>query len=79
MLKETAYEKDKNSKLLTITKKGKKALTESRLAIDWVAQDIYKSIPEDDMLLCIQFVSPTQKLNAQKWLQLKGFEIQLPG
>lgn len=79
ILKETVDEKDKRSKLLTITKKGKKVLTESRLAIDKVAHDMYEGMPEDDMLLCIQFLAPTEKVNAQKWHQLKGFEIQQRG
>lgn len=75
MLKEAVDKNDKRSKLLSITKKGKKALNESRSAIDKVAQDMYQSMPEDDMLLCIQLLSPAQKVNAQKWHQLKGFEF----
>ncbi len=76
MLKETVDERDKRSKLLSITKKGKKVLTQSRLAIDKVAQDMYESMPEDDMLLCTQLLAPTEKTNAQKWHQLKGFEFE---
>jgi DNA-binding MarR family transcriptional regulator len=76
MLKETVDEKDKRSKLLSITKKGKKALNESRSAIDKVAKDMYQGMPEDDMLLCIQLLSSSQKVNAQKWHQQKGFEFE---
>lgn len=78
MLKETVDEKDKRSKLLTITQKGQKVLAESRLAIDEVAEDMYADMPDDDMLLCIQLLMPVQKTNAKRWHQLKGFDLQLP-
>lgn len=74
MLKETVDESDKRSKLLTITKKGSKVLKEARAATTKVAEQMYGSMPEDDMRLCLKLLTPIFSDSAQKWHQQKGFE-----
>lgn len=78
LLKETVDEADKRSKRLAITKKGSKVLGQAGAAIEQVAMDMYGSMSQNDILLCIKFLRPTLSGNAERWHQQKGFEPPLP-
>lgn len=70
-VKEAEDPQDKRSKLLSTTKLGKEKLLKGRTAIGDVAGQLFDDMPEDDIALCAQLLSPLEKHAAQQWHQLK--------
>ena len=71
LITEKPDNKDKRMKRLMITKKGAVVLRECYLKLNEVNQAIFGEMPEDDMLLCIQLLSPTESRISTKWIQDK--------
>jgi hypothetical protein len=63
--------KDKRLKRLTITKKGTAVLGECYAKLNRINATIFEGMPEEDMLLCIQLLSPTESRISTKWIQEK--------
>ncbi len=71
LITEKPDNKDKRMKRLMITKKGTAVLRECHLKLNEINQAIFGEMPEDDMLLCIQLLSPTESRISTKWIQDK--------
>ena len=71
LITEKPDNKDKRMKRLMITKKGAVVLRECYLKLNEINQAIFGEMPEDDMLLCIQLLSPTESRISTKWIQDK--------
>ena len=71
LITEKPDNKDKRMKRLLITKKGAVVLRECYLKLNEINQVIFGEMPEDDMLLCIQLLSPTESRISTKWIQDK--------
>jgi hypothetical protein len=54
-----------------ITKKGTAILYECYSKLDEINNAIFEDMPEDDILLCIQLLSPTESRISTKWIQNK--------
>jgi predicted transcriptional regulator len=68
---EKSDNKDKRMKRLTITKKGTAVLHECYSKLNEINNVIFEDMPEDDMLLCLQLLSPTESRISNKWIQDK--------
>ena len=73
LLDEKTDDLDKRSKLVTITKKGEKILTDSHTALDVVYEDLYGDMSESAMLLCLDQLSPLLERISRKWNKVKKF------
>ena len=71
LITEKPDNKDKRMKRLMITKKGAVVLRECYLKLNEINQVIFGEMPEDEMLLCIQLLSPTESRISTKWIQDK--------
>ena len=71
LITEKPDNKDKRMKRLMITKKGAVVLRECHLKLNEINQAIFGEMPEDEMLLCIQLLSPTESRISTKWIQDK--------
>jgi predicted transcriptional regulator len=71
LIAEKSDNKDKRLKRLTITKKGTVVLNECYSKLNRINSAIFEDMPEDDMLLCIQLLSPTESRISNKWIQDK--------
>ncbi len=73
-LKERTDDLDKRSKQVSLTQKGNDTLKTCDVALSKVAESLYGEMPEEEMQLCIQYLSPVENSIAQKWHQIKKFE-----
>jgi len=73
-LDERTDEQDKRSKQVSLTKKGKKTLQQCDAALNKVAKSLYGEMPEEELKLCVQYLSPLENSIAQKWNKIKRFE-----
>jgi hypothetical protein len=71
LIREKSDDKDKRMKRLVITTKGTTILRECYAKLDGINSAIFKDMPEDDMLLCIQLLSPTESRISNKWIEDK--------
>jgi predicted transcriptional regulator len=71
LIAEKSDNKDKRIKRLMITKKGTAILYECYSKLDEINNAIFEDMPEDDILLCIQLLSPTESRISTKWIQNK--------
>jgi hypothetical protein len=71
LIAEKSDSKDKRIKRLMITKKGTAILSECYSKLDEINNAIFEDMPEDDILLCIQLLSPTESRISNKWIQDK--------
>jgi DNA-binding MarR family transcriptional regulator len=78
LLTEETDTSDKRSKRLSITPKGKEALIAFRQTVDAVAAELYGGMPEADMALAVQLLTPLEERISEKWHQLKNFEPASP-
>jgi predicted transcriptional regulator len=62
---------DKRIKRLMITKKGTAILHECYSKLNEINNIIFEDMPEEDMLLCIQLLSPTESRISNKWIEDK--------
>jgi hypothetical protein len=58
-------------KRLMITKKGTAILHECYSKLNEINNTIFEDMPEEDMLLCIQLLSPTESRISNKWIEDK--------
>jgi hypothetical protein len=54
-----------------ITKKGIQILHECYSKLNEINKVVFGEMPEEDMLLCIQLLSPTESRISNKWIQDK--------
>lgn len=73
-LEEKMHEQDKRSKQVSITKKGKETLKDCHVALNRVAEDLYGEMPDEEMDVCLQYLTPVENKIAQKWHHIKKFE-----
>ncbi len=73
-LKERTDDQDKRSKQVSLTQKGKSTLKACDVALSKVARSLYGEMPEEQMELCIQYLSPLENSIARRWHQIKRFE-----
>jgi DNA-binding MarR family transcriptional regulator len=73
-LQERIDDYDKRSKQVSLSKKGKLTLDKCQVALGKVAESLYGEMPAEEMELCIQQLSPVEKIIAQKWNKMKKFE-----
>ena len=71
LIKEAPDEKDRRVKRLMITKKGIQILNACYSKLNEINKGIFEDMPEEDMLLCIQLLSPTESRISNKWIQDK--------
>ena len=71
LISELADTKDKRVKRLSMTKKGKAILDECYSKLSIVNEAIFEGMPEEDMLLCIQLLSPSETRISNKWIKDK--------
>jgi hypothetical protein len=62
---------DRLKKAGLITEKGTAVLRECYLKLNEINHAIFEEMPEDDMLLCVQLLSPTESRISTKWIQDK--------
>ena len=75
LIGEKADNKDKRLKRLMITKKGIAVLRQCHIKLNEINLAIFDGMPEDDMLLCVQLLSPTESRVSNKWIQDKRKSI----
>lgn len=73
-LEEKMHEQDKRSKQVYITKKGKETLKDCHFALNTVAEELYGEMPDEEMDVCLQYLTPVESKIAQKWHHIKKFE-----
>jgi hypothetical protein len=71
LIKETPDKKDRRLKRLMITIKGTQILHTCHSRLSELNKMVFEDIPEDDMLLCIQLLSPTESRMSNKWIEDK--------
>lgn len=72
LVSEQEDKEDKRSKRVIITKKGNETLMDSYKKLSLVNEFFFKEMPEDDIRLCIQLLSPIETKFSAKWLEDKG-------
>jgi predicted transcriptional regulator len=60
---------DKRSKQLQITDKGNKLLQACYTKLDRINDIFFEEMPQEDRLLCIQLLSPTETKFSTKWIE----------
>lgn len=72
LISEEDDKEDKRSKRVSISKKGNKILMECYKKLSTTNAFFFKAIPEDDIRLCIQLLSPIESKFSAKWMEDKG-------
>ncbi|MEP6713346.1 MAG: winged helix DNA-binding protein [Ferruginibacter sp.] len=73
-LEERTDEQDKRSKQVSLTKKGNATLKVCDVALSKVAESLYGEMPEEELKLCVEYLSPLENSIAQKWNKIKRFK-----
>jgi predicted transcriptional regulator len=77
LISEEEDKKDKRSKRLTLTKKGKNMLDQCYKGMRKVNEWFFNSIPKDDIDLCIHLLSDLEEKFSSKWIEdkEKSYEV----
>lgn len=73
-LSEKTGNQDKRSKQLSITQKGKETLAACHVQLDKIARELYGGMPEKEMEVCLEYLTPIENRIAEKWNQMKKFD-----
>jgi|SRR5579872_1034740 len=73
---ETKDTKDKRSKLITLTAKGRLKIQEAQKELLKVSKVFFKQVSEDDLHLCALFLQPVVERFSKLWLSHKGLTFQ---
>lgn len=72
-LNDTTDERDKRSKLVTLTKKGETALADGHDRLDAIIDELYIDVPESAMKDCFNELKPVMDRAAERWYTIKKF------
>ena len=72
LINEKADKNDKRSRLLELTSEGLEKLNEAEIQLAKVSGMFYAHLPEDDIKLCIQLLSPVELMFSGLWHEYKG-------
>lgn len=64
--------RDKRSRRITLTKKGRQKLAAAQVELSRVSKLFFGSIDEDDVKLCVNMLSPVEREFAGRWPADKG-------
>lgn len=72
LISEVDDKEDKRSKIVSVTKKGSKTLKDCYKKLSAINEFFFRDMPDDDIRLCIQLLSPTEVKFSAKWVEDKG-------